>query len=498
MKDLVNTFKKFFVSGAGAAVVNFAVYYLLEDVFLVNYLISGCLAFLISFVFAFFMHRNWSFVERKSLKVDRQLVLYFLTSFTNLILTLVVLSFLVSVLYFPNLISYVFSAGAITVLSFIINNFFVFNKSKYEDSPIWKMLIVTILITIILYTIRVLLFPFEISTDTLTFIDTAKYFVGDLDSAPGFRLLKPLAPACLALVHVLFHLDFFISFNFFVFASYIVLSVSALFFFYMFFKGNKFSAYAGTILTLAAYPVLKYGLDPMTEVGALAFVFAASAFIILYNREAQLGPRSARATTYLLISLFFILVGFLWKEYTALSGIILFLIVASKFYTDHKKYFRDILIVTLVPTIFLVLLNLLTHFLFNYTYLDWFAVGQESSDAYTQFTIYYLAKSIFGTLLLGWVFFLFGLLKFKNLGSIEKKEIVIFMLVTPFVFSWGYVSSRLFFPAMIPIIILSALGLNYLKDRFGNKFYIFCLALYIFTTFFWIFTSSHLTAILGN
>lgn len=494
MGNLFNTFRKFFISGAGAAFVNFAVYYVLEDIFLVNYLISGCLAFLISFIFAFFMHRYWSFGERKHLAFDRQLVLYFLTSFTNLILTLVVLSFLVSVLHFPNFISYVFSAGAITVLSFVINNFFVFNKSKLEGSPIWKMLITTLILSCILYTIRVLLFPFEVSTDTITFIDTAKYFTGDLSTAPGFRLLKPLAPALIALIHILFNMDYMLALNFLVFATYIALSISALFFFYVFFKGEKYATYAGTILTISAYPILKYGLDPMTEVGAMVFVFLASAFLVLYNREED----KSKSLKYLLASLFFILIGFLWKEYTALTGIALFLVVVVKFYKDCKKNFLDLSLVVLVPATFLIILNLICYYLFQYTYLDWFAVGQESSDAYTQFTLYYLAKSIFGTILLGWVFFLFGIYKFKTLDSNQKKEIIILSLITPLVFSWGYVSSRLFFPAIIPVIILSAYGLLFLKEKYGYKLYIFSLMMFIIITFIWMFAGKLLAGILGN
>jgi hypothetical protein len=204
------------------------------------------------------------------------------------------------------------------------------------------------------------------------------------------------------------------------------------------------------------------------------------------------------------------LVGFLWKEYTALAGVYLFLLVVFKMWGGReatapvatKNYYKDLFLVVFVPAILLLSWHFTTSYLYNYTYLDWFKVGQSGDDAYTQFTIYYLIKSFVGTLLFGWLFaaygFFFGILFHRDLQKIQKKEIFIMFLLIPLVFTWGFVSSRLFFPVLIPFISLASYGLYVFHNQFGYKYYLSAISLYIFITFFWIYVSGLMGAFMGN
>ncbi|MDB5187729.1 MAG: hypothetical protein JWO50_249 [Candidatus Kaiserbacteria bacterium] len=483
------SFQRFFVSGFSAAILNFACYYVLNSVLGVDYLLSGVLAFLAAFIFAFYLHRNWSFVENRTQSAHKQVILYLCASSGNLVLVLFLLYALSTFLAIPHFVAYIIAAGSSALVSFIVNKQFVFNKGA-EESEIWKMFFITALCAASFFIIHSISTSPEVSTDTTTYIQTAQYYGGEVATAPGFRLLKPLAPLSLAGIHKINNIPYLDAFIILNGITYCMLAFAALYFFYVFFDRNKTASYLGMLLVITSYPVLKYGLDPLTELGILFFVFMSATYAVAYNRN--------ESTSSLITSLSFILVGFLWKEYTVLIGVALFLIVLSKTYKNVSKYAFHLLLVTLIPIVFLAIWTAITYALYDYTYLDWLKIGSSSEGAYSQFTVYYVGKSFFATLLLGWVYALIGLLYVKGMSAFQKKEVIVLTLALPAAFVWGYVSSRLFFPAILPFFILSVYGLLHIERRYGGRILVVCLILYALTDFLWSFTSKLFTLILGN
>jgi hypothetical protein len=378
------------------------------------------------------------------------------------------------------------------MFSFFISNTYIFANTKHENNPIWKIILFVIAVTVVAYSLRVILFGFLVSgPDLQTFLDGAKYFAGEGSVIGGDKILKPFPVLVVALIHIISGMDILNSFNFFVFGSYVAMALAAAFLFYIFFEQNKLQTLTGTFIVIFSYPILKYGIDPNSETIALAFVYFSTALTLIYNRTEKI--------RYLLLALFFILFGFLWKEYSAVVGILLFFIVVHKFYLNYMSgiiRYKEILIVTFIPLVFLVSWNVFTYYVFNFTYIDW--IGMNQKVGFTQFTFYYLAKSIFGTLMFSWFLVLVALLKYNLIKPQQRSEIILISMVSPIVFAWGYVSSRLFFPVTIPFIILAVFGYSFICNRFGRKAYILLMIIYIVTCFAWVFTSGNMKDILGN
>ncbi len=126
--NLKKVYVKFFITGCFTLLLDLIFLFLLHDVLNRKLLPSTALAFFLSFLFNFFVHKFWTFRNNNLAYVHRQLFSYLFFSIFNLLLNVKLMH------VFANIkeINYLFSQFLATVIigieSFIIYNFFIFRK----------------------------------------------------------------------------------------------------------------------------------------------------------------------------------------------------------------------------------------------------------------------------------------------------------------------------------------------------------------------------------
>jgi putative flippase GtrA len=92
------------------------------------YLASNTIAYIISFVFNFFLNRFWSF--KSSGNIKRQLLIYGVLFIINLALSNLVMYLLTDILGIMYMISKIFSVGLVVSWNFIIYKKIIFTESN--------------------------------------------------------------------------------------------------------------------------------------------------------------------------------------------------------------------------------------------------------------------------------------------------------------------------------------------------------------------------------
>lgn len=307
--------------------------------------------------------------------------------------------------------------------------------------------------------VRVTYFPLTPTSDTTQYVQTAKYFAGEEGGvAHGNRILKPLAPLAMMLFSPLVgeHYPYEIALGTLSIIGYLALAPAIYFLLFLFLKTRE-EAFIGSLLYLGAYPLLLYGLDLYTETFAWLFHVAGLYYAVRY----YFGPQTLRP---LLLSTTLTTVGFLWKEYTVLSGIALvaFVLLAHTPWRIKLAHLSASAALALPVLIGWQVYVYLTH---DYTYLQWLITGHGEPDATSQYSLLYIAKSMFALLLLGWLWVVPGMLKWRTFSKEERIAGVVLALTSCGFLAWGYVSSRLYFVLAPVLVILAAHGLTCIERR---------------------------------
>ena len=266
--------------------------------------------------------------------------------------------------------------------------------------------------------------------------------------AVSYRSLKPLAPLLTALLHPVFGFEraFWLQSLFFYFAFIVAIYLFA----YEFFD-DRYLAILLSLMSLLSYPVLRYGVDILTETGGW-FFYALSLWLTLkFLKE----PRKS----FFFANVFVIVLGFLWKEYSVVAGAIFGLAIlfhqtlgwrSKAFYILG---FGGLFLAVNVPWEVFIFLT------YHYTYISWYAQGGTPGFA-EEFTLVNIVKSTAALLGLAWLAVPWGFRKFASLEP-QKKLFLKIGLPTPFMaLAWGFVSSRLFYVAAPAFLVLSVLGIK--------------------------------------
>jgi len=330
---------------------------------------------------------------------------------------------------------------------------------------------------------------FTVSSDYETYIETSKIFAGetidqtlserivvpsaDLISsgsydvtptvadafAPGdvhanivkavsYRSLKPLAPLLTALVHPVLGYEraFWLQSLVFYFAF-----IVAIYLFAFEFLEDRFLAILISLMAILSYPMLKYGVDILTETGGWFFYTFSLWLTLRFVKQ----PR----TSIFFWNVLIVIVGFLWKEYSAVAAAIFGLVILFHPALSWKVKAIYIAVFTALFAAVNVAWETYIFLAYHYTYLSWYAQG-GAPGFLLEFTPVNIVKSIAALLGVGWFAVPFGFRKFKLLES-GKQRFLKIALPTPFIaLAWGYISSRLLYVVAPPFLALAVFGIK--------------------------------------
>ncbi len=326
--------------------------------------------------------------------------------------------------------------------------------------------------------LRMSLLPIYTTNDTLQYIETAKHFAGDKNAKIyGHRLLKPLEPEMMALMSPFFDHDYTVSLEMLSVLFYYALTVLIYFFLLVFLKKRK-EAFIGSVLYITSYPMLRYNLGLYTETGALFFHLLGIYFATKYYLKPNI--------KLVIYSSLAITVGFLLKEYAALAGIslVIFILISK---LPIKTKLAHLTTSALIALPILIGWQIHVYNTYHYSYLDWFKVGQSEPEETSQFTPFYISKSLFALLLLGCILVLGGVAKWKTFSKKRRTAGIVVGITSLGFLSWGYVSSRLYFVLTPILTVLAGRGTRWIKSETLQTLFILSI---MFSTYLWLIVAS--------
>jgi hypothetical protein len=286
-----------------------------------------------------------------------------------------------------------------------------------------------------------------------SYIETAKLFNGAPDAAfAPQRILKPINPLCTALLERAFG-SYATAFFLQVYGFYLALLVLSFYFYKDFFDGDLLPAVVCTCLLVFSYPMLRYGLGGFTETGAIFFYCASlyTSYLFMKRPTTALFAATTAINT----------VGFLWKEYSAVSIAIFGLVILLHGQLTTPRKIK--LIALFGGTVLLAtgVWQFHVYRTYHYTYLDWYVKGGLTGPSHN-FSIHNVVKSIFALLIAAWFLVPFSYPKFKQLAD-DQHRFLLMAFFPPFLcLAWGSVSSRLFYVCVPMLAVLAWLGLQQL------------------------------------
>jgi hypothetical protein len=288
------------------------------------------------------------------------------------------------------------------------------------------------------------------SSDYHEYVSLAQYINGDMNAeVRPHRFLKPLNPLLVAgLAHNMNYETAFIVQALFFYVALIVM----MFFFAKEFFDDVFLSTLIALYVALCYPILRYGVDILTETGAL-FFYVASIYLTLRYLKTP-------AWRFLLLNTATITIGFLWKEYVVVSAIIFGLAIlfhsslTAQEKMQHFAAYAALFLAVHIP------LQIYVYLHYNFSYLSWYSIGVHGAIQQNEFTVRNIIKSTAVLLGLMWLVVPIGLMKYASLAPFQRRFWQVGIL-PPFIgYAWGYISSRLLFVMAPPFLLVAGMGMR--------------------------------------
>lgn len=242
-------------------------------------------------------------------------------------------------------------------------------------------------------------------------------------------------------------------------------------------------AFWTTVLLAGNYAAINFGPSALMDVGGWLFYISSVYYSYKYFQSKN--------TNSFWLASFLIAIGGLWKEYTFLAFVVLFLSYLFNEWRKLKEFIKNMFLAGLIAFTPFALLNVYIYLNFHYTYADWFAY--QTVYVYKSRIVEYVKA--FGSLYnIGWFAFLAGAYVFygklvtayKN--KVMNKEtldyiFILFVLVSVSPFPiWLAITQRILFITMPGVILITGM---YFKKYERQAVYInLFLILYLMASFF--------------
>ncbi len=125
--ETVNQLIRYLITGFTAFGIEYSLYVVLYKLIGMNYVIASMIVYALVFLFSFFVNRKWSF--KSTGKLNRQLILYLMLFFFNLIVAnAFLLKFLTDVLGINALISPFIKMACVVCWNFLIYKYIIYKE----------------------------------------------------------------------------------------------------------------------------------------------------------------------------------------------------------------------------------------------------------------------------------------------------------------------------------------------------------------------------------
>ncbi len=319
-----------------------------------------------------------------------------------------------------------------------------------STSPILRACAILVLVCAFGATLKLSLFGVTDSSDYREYIALAQYISGDASAQVSpHRFLKPLNPALVALLATV--TDYQSAFLFQALFFYIALVLAIFYYSYEFFE-DVFPATLIAAYVALSYPILKYGVDILTETGALSFYVWSLLLTLKYLKAPSWRLLLANAAV--------VTIGFMWKEYVIVAALIFGITilfhssVPQRVKVQHILAYIGIFIAVHVP------LQVYVYLHYGYSYLSWYSEGVHGAIKQNEFTLHNILKSTAALLGLLWLVVPFGLARYPQLTAWQKRFWQVGVLPPFIAYAWGYISSRLLFVMAPPFLLVAGMGMR--------------------------------------
>ncbi len=299
--------------------------------------------------------------------------------------------------------------------------------------------------------LKLTVFGTTYSSDYEEYVAVAQHMSGDYttDVRPH-RFLKPLNPALVAAIatvtddyHTAFILQALIFYIAFVLAVYVLARE---------FLDDILLSFLVASYVALSYPILKYGVDILTETGALFFY---SASLILTLRYIK-----APGWKLLLINATVVTIGFLWKEYSIVAAIIFGLSILFHSSLSVRTKIQHVAVYAAMFLAVHVPVQIYVYIQHGYSYLSWYSEGVNGAIKQNEFTLKNIIKSTAALLSVLWLVVPLGFMRYKLLESWQKRFWQVSIAPPLIGYAWGYISSRLLFVMAPPFLLVAAIGMR--------------------------------------
>jgi len=353
--------------------------------------------------------------------------------------------------------------------------------TKIHINKFQRYLLLSLVIALLNATLLLIFFVPQLNhSDTPEYISTIRYVLGDPEGQVFLhRILNPMPVLISAALSPVFGIK-----NALVAQNFIFYFLSIYLIFILTYRlyQNERQAFYGTILYMGAFPLLHFGLAPLTDMPGW-FFFLLSVLITLNLLKK---PQLKTAFLAGLAASF----GMLFKESVAVAPIffVSFLFIAIQL--PLKEKLKYILVFGAAFSFFPAINSVILYNLYSYFYLDAFRLGGIHGDVVA--SGFYMVShlriiiEIGRVLLIGWLFVLLGGLKEFALRNIERIKILIaFMPASLSFLLWCYPHNRMIFIAAPLLILLASFGIlrNYKNPKINIFVELSLLSLYLFTNY---------------
>ena len=343
-----------------------------------------------------------------------------------------------------------------------------------------KYLLLSLIVALVNAVILVVFFvPRFDHTDTREYIATIEYISGNPKGRLFIhRFLKPLPILIGAAISPILRTE-----NTLIVQNLIFYFLSVLLIFFLIYRlyRNERQAFYGVILYIGAYPMLAYGLAPLTDMPGW-FFYLFSVFIALaYFKRPNL------KTSFL--SGLVAGIGMLFKENSAAASIffVSLLIIVSQ--VSLKDKLKNIFVFGIAFLFFPLINQLYIYSLYSYSYWDWYRTGGLHSTSLTTFYAYTPFRIIIEmgrVFLIGWIFFLGGFFKEIYIKNRERQKVLLSFIPSSLsFFLWAYPHNRIIFIAAPLLVLLGSFGLlrKHKNSKVSSFVEVSLLSLYIFVNY---------------
>lgn len=229
--------------------------------------------------------------------------------------------------------------------------------------------------------------------------------------------------------------------------------------------GDEYQAALAGLLYAGAYPMVAYGLTPLTDVSGWFFVVLC----------ASLAWRSYIAPSlYLAFAGGFAAgLGTLFKE-SSTSGLVAILCAIAFNNLPKTKKAKFICIAALPFCLIFAANSILIYSLFRYSYFDWYLDAIKSASGYYYYSLARTLVEILRVLSIGWIFFAVAVAEELLERSKRVRFYIAIFLSSLTILFWPFLHNRIMFVAAALLIPLASRGLV----AFGRKNALLYLALY--------------------